>query len=87
MAQPIIVIGDKTSHGGTVVAASSTMTINGKPAACVGDMVVCPHCKSSYPIASGDPTTLSQGKPIARAGDKTSCGATLIASQATSTAG
>ncbi|AKX44184.1 hypothetical protein AKN87_03010 [Thiopseudomonas alkaliphila] len=87
MSQPIIVLGDKTSHGGAVISASSTVTVNGKPAACVGDNVSCPRCKGVYPIISGDPTTLSQGKPIARANDKTACGATLIARQATSTAG
>ena len=49
MAGPLIVLGDKTSHGGSVIEAS-------------------PHSDSG-------------GVPIARVGDKTACGASLIASQ------
>jgi uncharacterized Zn-binding protein involved in type VI secretion len=36
-------------------------------------------------ITSGDQTLIVDGKPVARHGDKTSCGATLIASQQNST--
>jgi uncharacterized Zn-binding protein involved in type VI secretion len=47
--RPLIVLGDKTSHGGSVIEGS-------------------PHSDSG-------------GKPIARMGDKTVCGTSLIASQ------
>ena len=81
MSEPSIVLGDKTDHGGTVVAVSSQTTIDAKPVARLGDKVVCPKCKGSFPIAAGDPTVLIDGQPVARHGDKTACGATLLSGQ------
>lgn len=81
MPRPFIVIGDKSSHGGTVITAAPTSVTGGKPIARVGDKVVCPKCDHVYPIVSGDPAVTVDNKPAARDGDKTACGATLIASQ------
>lgn len=80
MTRPFIVIGDKTSHNGTVVAGAGTVTTHGKQIARVGDQVTCPQCGDNY-IASGDATLIIAGQPVARHGDKTACGATLIAGQ------
>lgn len=83
MAKPFIVLGDKTSHGGTVIAGSPSTDSGGKPIARVGDKATCP-CKGHggvTPIVSGDATCLLDGRPAARHGDRTACGATLIASQ------
>lgn len=82
MAGPLIRLGDSTSHGGKVVGASGHTDSDGKQVARVGDAVTCPrkgHGTNS--IASGDPTLLIDGKPAARHGDTTACGATLISSQ------
>jgi hypothetical protein len=49
----------------------------------VGDKVTCPkkgHGGVTI-IATGDPTFIMDGRPVARHGDKTACGATLISSQ------
>ena len=46
----------------------------------LGDKVSCPK-HGNGTIASGDQTMIVDGKPAARNGDKTSCGATLIAGQ------
>ena len=82
MAGPVIRLGDKTSHGGVVASASMVSDSGGVPVARVGDTVVCPlHGDSQCVIVSGDPTMIVDGKPVARHGDLTSCGATLIASQ------
>lgn len=86
MAQPLITIGDRTSHGGTVLEGSPFSDTGGKSISRVGDKVSCPRHRTTT-IASGDPTMLVDGKPAARAGDKTSCGATLIAQQAFTTLG
>jgi uncharacterized Zn-binding protein involved in type VI secretion len=87
MTQPFIVIGDKTSHGGTVVGGATTATTHGKQVARVGDKVSCPKCGSTT-IATGDNSMIVMGQPVARHGDKTACGATLIAGQsATNTGG
>lgn len=82
--RPIIRYGDRTTHGGTVVSADPTYTIYGKNVARVGDLVVCPRCKGSFPIVSGAPTVWS-GQNVARQDDMTACGAKLIASQSTAT--
>lgn len=79
--QPLIVIGDKTSHGGTVITCSPFSDTHGKGCARVGDMVSCPRCRGVFPIADGDQSLVDDGKAVAYAGCKTACGATLIASQ------
>lgn len=80
MARTWIVVGDSTSHGGTVVSGSPFTDIDGKPVARVGDKVTCPKCGPTT-IANGEPTIDIDGKPVARHGDKTACGATLISGQ------
>lgn len=79
-------MGDKTSHGGTVISADFTCDINGKNVARVGDMTVCPKCKGTFPITSG-PSDLvdGSGKGYARHMDSTACGAKLISGQITTT--
>ena len=49
-ARSVIVIGDKTTHGGTVLQGSQTMTAGGKNVARQGDLVSCPKCKGNFPI-------------------------------------
>lgn len=38
----VIVLGDRTSHGGTVITGDAALEISDKPAACLGDKVCCP---------------------------------------------
>lgn len=87
MSRPFIVLGDRTSHGGTVVGASDSTDTHGKRIARIGDMVSCPRkgCRGLFPIAQGDASMLIDGAPAAYQGCKTACGATLIASQSVST--
>ncbi|BAL95930.1 PAAR domain-containing protein [Rubrivivax gelatinosus] len=87
MSRPFIVVGDKTDHGGVVVAGSALTDTGGKPIARVGDKVTCPKKghRGETVIATGDPTCIIDGKAAARHGDKTACGATLISSQAFTT--
>ena len=80
MPGPLIVAGDKTSHGGCVIEGSPHSDCGGKPIARMGDKTVCPKHGPS-PIVSGDATLIVDGKPAARHGDKTACGASLIAGQ------
>lgn len=79
--QPIIVIGDKTSHGGTVITCSPTCDTHGKGWARIGDKVSCPRCKGIFPIVQGDATLTDTGVAVAYHGCKVACGATLIAAQ------
>jgi uncharacterized Zn-binding protein involved in type VI secretion len=83
MSRTLIVLGDKTSHGGTVIEASGESSINNVRIARVGDKVACPiRGHGVCPIVTGDPTMMMDGKPVARQGDLTACGAQLIPSQA-----
>jgi uncharacterized Zn-binding protein involved in type VI secretion len=87
MSKPFIVVGDKTDHGGVVIAGSPVTDAAGKLIARVGDQVSCPrhgHGRVTT-IVSGDPTCMIDGKAAARDGDKTACGATLIAAQSVTT--
>jgi uncharacterized Zn-binding protein involved in type VI secretion len=87
MSRPIIVLGDTTSHGGTVIEASGQSASGEVRIARVGDMVKCPkRDHGTCPIVTGDPTFIVDGKPVARDGDQTACGAVLIASQSFTTA-
>jgi uncharacterized Zn-binding protein involved in type VI secretion len=81
MSQPLIVLGDKTSHGGTVIACSAFSNTHGKGWARVGDMVSCPRCGGVFPIIQGDPSLIDDGRAVAYHGCKVACGATLIAGQ------
>ncbi|MQA40675.1 PAAR domain-containing protein [Rugamonas aquatica] len=84
MNRPLVVIGDKTSHGGTVISADLTFAIYGKATARVGDMTVCPKCKGTFAITSGASDLLDgYGKGYTRHMDTTACGAKLISSQVT----
>ena len=83
MSRPIITLGCRTSHGGTVVSASQLSDIHGKAIARVGDRVSCPRCSGNLIIVSGDVSMIVDGAAVARDGDKTSCGAMLIADQHT----
>jgi uncharacterized Zn-binding protein involved in type VI secretion len=81
----VIRLGDPTSHGGRVVATGSRSIVTGRPVAVVGDLCVCPRKGHSVcVIAEGDPAVRLDGKPVAFDGHKTSCGATLISTVASS---
>ncbi|HHZ8355260.1 PAAR domain-containing protein [Morganella morganii] len=77
----VICLGDTTDHGGVVISALDNYSINGRPVATEGDSVSCPKCKGVFQIASGSSLMTFPGKKIALEGMKTTCGATLIASQ------
>ena len=84
MARPLIILGDKTDHGGTGISADMTVDINGKYVARMGDMTVCPKCKGTFPINSAaDDLVDGFGKGYARHMDTTACGARLISGQIT----
>lgn len=79
MGQLIIVLGDRTDHGGTVITAGATTETNGFSWARMGDMVACPKCKGVFPIVQGDANFISDGAPIAYSGCKESRRQFLVA--------
>jgi uncharacterized Zn-binding protein involved in type VI secretion len=82
----MIVLGDKTDHGGEVIEASGVTDTHGKRIARVGDKVQCPKKgHGTTEIVTGDLTMLIDGKAVAYHGCKTSCGAVLISGQSVTT--
>ncbi|WP_082624951.1 PAAR domain-containing protein [Paraburkholderia caribensis] len=76
MPSPVATLGTVTTHGGIVTSASSGVTIDGRPVACVGDTVTCPLHGTGV-IIEGSLGTIN-GRPLAHHGSGTTCGATLI---------
>ncbi|EEW2483224.1 TPA: PAAR domain-containing protein [Escherichia coli] len=80
MMKGFVLLGDKTTHGGTVISASSTMTVNGKPVALIGDKVSCPvkgHGVNA--IIEGAAHWMSDGKLVVVDGCGCECGCKVIA--------
>ena len=77
--------GDTTSHGGTVLEGFAVYTVEGRAVAGLGHKVACPLCKGVFPIAQGNPAHTFNHVALAYEGMKTACGASLIASQASTT--
>jgi len=77
-----------TSHGGTVITASSTHTIGGIGIARVGDKIACPTPGHGVNvIVEGATTYLVDGRMVALHGHKCACGCSLISSLASATHG
>jgi uncharacterized Zn-binding protein involved in type VI secretion len=79
MALKVIVVGDRTDHGGTVISGSPVHDVGGKQIARLGDMVDCPqHGRNK--IVSAHPTFTVGGIAVAVEGCETECGCKLIGS-------
>lgn len=76
--RPVVLLGHAHTcplHGlGTVISGSPVCSLHGRPVACVGDKISC-----GATIITGSPTVLiDDGKAVARMGDATDHGGTLI---------
>jgi uncharacterized Zn-binding protein involved in type VI secretion len=84
MARRIIVVGDPTGHGDTVISTSAGHTIDGKVIARLGDKVNCPWNYPNgaphgvNPIVEGAASLFLQGIPVALKSHKTAYGCSLI---------
>jgi uncharacterized Zn-binding protein involved in type VI secretion len=77
-AGAIILSGDCIDHGGYVIASDTSMTVNGKPVARIGDKVICNKHGETEIVASNKTELIVGKKPVARIGDRTKCGAQLL---------
>lgn len=83
MANGFIVLGDKTTHGGEVISASSSMVVRGKNVALVGDKIRCPvEGHGINAIIEGSPEWSAEGKAVVVEGCHCECGCQLISSSA-----
>lgn len=79
MSKPAARLGDRTAHGGVIVAGVPTVLIAGKPAARLGDRHSCPMVDPGPrphvggPITTGSATVFIGGQPAARVGDTAQC--------------
>lgn len=79
MGRRVIRLGDPTTHGGTVVSATTNYIMFGKEVAGRGDKVTCPRPGHGVvTIVEGDPAWTVNGKNVALEGHKCSCGCSLI---------
>ncbi|WP_347253573.1 PAAR domain-containing protein [Leminorella grimontii] len=76
----IIRLNDKTSHGGSVITATSTLKINGIPAALLNDLVSCP-VHGVNPIIECSHSYNEEGKGIVVEQCKSACGSIVFPSQ------
>ncbi len=89
MGKKVVLLGDLgMDHQGfpptPVIAGSTTVLMDGKPIARVGDPLAI-HSKpkhSPHPraVAGCEPTVLVDGKPVALTGHTVTCGGTLVGS-------
>ena len=70
-------MGDRTSHGGTIVSGDPERISGLRPLARMGDFHACPE-HGLNTIIEGDREKILDGKPVARLGDATGCGAIII---------
>ncbi|MFJ7171299.1 PAAR domain-containing protein [Citrobacter freundii] len=60
-----LVVGDKTTCGGTIVTGCANHIINGQPTACEGDYYICGSDKQLYQIVGGQPGYFIHGRSAA----------------------
>lgn len=78
MARNVVRLGDTSSHGGTVISASTNVKANKIGVARDGDLHSCPipnHGITS--ISAALSKSKANGRKIAVVGDSVGCGATL----------
>lgn len=81
MSKGFVLLGDNTTHGGEVISASSTMIVNAKKVALIGDKISCP--KDGHGINSiieGSSEWISDGKAVVVDGCRCECGCQVISS-------
>lgn len=81
MSKGFVLLGDKTSHGGEVISASSTMVVNSKKVALIGDEISCPvEGHGTNQIIEGSSEWSSDGKAIVVDGCHCECGCQVMSS-------
>lgn len=81
MSQGFVLLGDKTTHDGEVISASSTTIVHGKPVALVGDEVCCriPGHEDN-PIVEGCADWSENGRALVVNGCRSECDCRVISS-------
>lgn len=81
MSKGFVLLGDTTTHSGEVISASSTLSVNGKAVALVGDKVSCPlpgHGVNA--IVEGTDQWSEDGRAVVVDGCRSECGCRVVSS-------
>lgn len=76
-------LGDTSSHGGTIISASSNLSADGQGVARAGDLHSCPISGHGITPLSSSSTNTNGGKSIVRVGDTAGCGAVITSGSPT----
>ena len=76
--QKMVRLGDTSNHGGIMITASATFTINGRIGCLHGDLHECPIKDHNITRVVSTSTVKNQNRSILRTGDVAGCGAVLI---------
>jgi uncharacterized Zn-binding protein involved in type VI secretion len=79
-------LGDTSSHGGTIISASSNVNADGKGVARAGDQHSCPIHGHGVTALTSSSAVKNGGHGLVRVGDTAGCGAVIIAGSPTVTA-
>jgi uncharacterized Zn-binding protein involved in type VI secretion len=74
---PVARLGDTSSHGGTIISASTHKTADGRGIARSGDDHSCPLPGHGITALSATSVNTCDGRQIVRIGDVAGCGAVI----------
>ncbi|HHL2502313.1 TPA: PAAR domain-containing protein, partial [Yersinia enterocolitica] len=81
MSKGFVLLGDKTTYSGEVIPASSTMIVNNKKVALVGDKISCPkEGHGINTIIEGSSEWSFDGRSVVVDGCHCECGCQVISS-------
>lgn len=81
-------LGDGSDHGGTMISAGSTVTVDGIQLCLDQDMHSCPiPGHGTTPVTASSSVKTNGGKKVIKIGDTAGCGATITQGSPTLTVG
>jgi len=83
MNQRFILVGDTTTHGGTIVQGVYTHTVDSAPMVVTGHKFNCPECGIEAVLIGSSHVTVKGQRRVLQ-GDNTTCGAKMISRYQTS---
>lgn len=78
---PFGITSATTDHGGFIIATQQQVIVNGMAFLRAGDGFLCPKCKVWSTLLMNNQNIIMFDKPVAFAGGKFTCGATLLPNQ------
>lgn len=79
MSRGFVLLGDRTTHGGQVITATSTHDVHDQLVALVGDLVSCP-AHGVNAIVEGCTDWSENGRALVVNGCRSACGCQVISS-------